>query len=84
MPVIVETATVYRGAGRRYFTKTAALRSFAKAAMRKRCECDEDDPSIGYGGYQCKYHNGDGVAHKIIDRFCGIYRNAIQKEGGKS
>lgn len=49
-----ETAAVFRGGGRRFFTRKAAERAEAKAAIRKRCECCDGDwetpPEV------CTYH----------------------------
>ena len=50
-----ETATVWRGGGRRWFTKKAACRAEANALMRKRCECDPGDEVTP--GYACHYHD---------------------------
>lgn len=40
MSVTIETATAYRGGGRRWFTRRAAERAEAKAIIKRRCECD--------------------------------------------
>lgn len=84
MPVIIETAIVYRGAGRRYFTKGGALRSFAKAAIKRRCDCERDDPATGYPGNTCKYHQEWSGQSELIKRFCRLYKHAIQKTGDES
>ena len=52
-----EPATVFRGGGRRYFTRKAAERAEAKAIIRKRCECSDGDILSGDYGYTCHYHN---------------------------
>jgi len=49
-----ETATVWRGGKRRYFTKGAAERADARALIKRKCECcngDEITPP-----YVCTYH----------------------------
>lgn len=52
-----EVATVYRGGGRRFFTRRAAERAEAKAIIRKRCECERGDILNGDYGYTCRYHS---------------------------
>lgn len=55
--VQTETAQVYRGGGRRFFTRKAAERSEAKSIIRTRCECEHGDGSpYGYPGQTCTYH----------------------------
>lgn len=56
MTVSAETATVYRGGGRRWLTRKAAERAEARAIIKLRCECSRSDPAIGYYGYTCRYH----------------------------
>lgn len=72
--VTKETATVYRGAGRRFFTKDAAYRSFAREALRTVCECEEPDHSMGYPGYTCHYHQDEETYQKYVRRLAGFYR----------
>jgi len=62
MAVKSENATVYRGGGRRWFTKYAAERAEAKAIINRRCECAPGDDPIMDGPYitppyVCYYHN---------------------------
>ena len=52
--------TAYQGAGRRYFSKRAAERSFAKAAISRRCECEEY--------YACRYHKMNGARFERMIR----------------
>ena len=42
-PIVVETATVYRAAGRRYFRKASAVRALARALIRAHCYCSPGD-----------------------------------------
>lgn len=59
-----ETAAVFRGGGRRFFTRKAAERAEAKAAIRKRCECCDGDwetpPEV------CAYHRDPVRLQRII------------------
>lgn len=52
MNLLPETATVYKGAHRRFFSKRAALKSFAWAMWKKKhpCECEGDV------GFNCGRH----------------------------
>ncbi len=49
-----ESATVYRGGGRRWFTKTAAERAEARKLLKTRCECSEGDWQTP--AYTCLLH----------------------------
>lgn len=55
----VQQATVYRGGGRRWFTRNAAIRAEARRLFGKRfrgmCECDTE-PDIRYWAYVCRIH----------------------------
>jgi len=55
--VTIETATVYRAAGRRWFTKKAAINAEARAMIKKRCECGKPDRATGDGGWACRFHD---------------------------
>jgi len=66
-----QQATVFIGATRRYFSKRAAQRSFAVAAMKRRCECDMGDHVTP--PYFCKYHDyKTGLFDKLAKRFVAI------------
>lgn len=57
----IETATVYRGGGRRWFSAKAAAKAEAAMHFRKRhpCECDDPDYSSAggyYPDYTCENH----------------------------
>jgi hypothetical protein len=59
MPQVqTEQATVYRGGGRRWFTKRAAARAEAAKLYRKKypCTCEKADYSGHYPGYACDNH----------------------------
>ncbi len=43
MAVTVETAAVFRGGGRRWFTLRAACAAEARALLNKHCDCDYCD-----------------------------------------
>ena len=81
--VIVETATVYRAGGRRWFTKRAAYRALAKEAVNKRCEC-EPDARWGNGsldvtpGVTCQYHQNYERFAKLVRRYAALLYHAEQ------
>lgn len=64
----IETAKVFRGGGRRWFTKRAAIRAEAARYFRERhlCECESADHATGTPGYVCENH-GD-FREKFIRR----------------
>lgn len=55
--IAAEQATVYRGGGRRWFTRKAAERAEARKAWKTRCECEEGNPAERYPGYVCDIHS---------------------------
>ena len=71
MIVTESTATVYHGADRRYFSKNAAYRSFARAAIKAVCECEACEVT----GFTmvCHYHKPENYP-KYIARLEGFYR----------
>lgn len=78
MSVQVETATVYRGGGRRWLTAAAACRAEARAKMKTRCDCDYIDHE-GYGRQELPC----GMCHpdrypKILRRLTRIYITAFR------
>ena len=79
------SATVYYVAakGRRYFTKTAAIRAHAASRVREkhRCECEPGDYETGYGGYTCGVH---GLQDKLIPRYVRFLRFALKRAEGPS
>lgn len=84
MPVTTETATVYKGGGRRYFSKGAAIHSEARAAFRAavrskedRCNCETVNHE-GFGEYTdpCKYHDHGGP---VFVRYMRFAKHCISK-----
>lgn len=65
MKVTTEISTVFRGGGRRWFTKKSAIRAEAKALYRAclqkkdRCDCERADgyATWDYPGNTCEYHD---------------------------
>ena len=78
MMVSMEPATVYRGATRRYLSRRAAERSFAKAAFMKLCECEPPIHADRYPGATCWYHSLPTVA---AERAIDIYTERFVKAG---
>jgi hypothetical protein len=73
-----ETATVYRGGGRRWFTPQAACRAEARARLKVDCGCDYCDHE-GYGREHitCSRHKPDRYP-KIVRRLTRIYLAAYR------
>lgn len=71
----IETATVYRAAGRRFFTKDAAIHALAKQKYKQKhpCECSGVDEDY------CGLHPGEPNADKAIRRLTKIYKKAARK-----
>ena len=77
MSVAIETATVYRGGGRRWFTVQAACRAEARAKLKLNCDCDYCDhpemPGCPTEDLPCQYHDGSERAAKILRRMTRLY-----------
>ena len=56
---VVEQAQVYRAGGRRYFSRAAAIRRYAKEKFftKHPCECEAADYADNYPGYNCGSHD---------------------------
>jgi hypothetical protein len=73
--IVREQATVYRAAGRRFFSLRSATMAQARAVIRKRCQCEPaeyDAVGMTYRGYACKYHadeRGDRILKRLARRF---------------
>jgi len=76
MVFTTEMATVYRAGGRRWFSKSAAIKAYARAKFRAkhRCECENADYSTGYGGYTCGIH---AVFDKVMPRYLRVLKRAV-------
>lgn len=82
MTITTEIATVYRGGGRRWFTKDSAINAEAKAFYRTatkrndRCECE----TIVWQGSDiddyCKYHDHE---NPIFGRYMRYAKHCISK-----
>jgi hypothetical protein len=66
MSVHPEVATVFRGGGRRWFTRAAAERAEARTILKRRCECESGDGNR-YPGFTCDLHR-DPVRYQRIVR----------------
>lgn len=78
-----ETAIVYRGGGRRWFSKKAAAKAEAKAMIRKRCECSRthyySDGSFD-PGETCHWHADIERFVRYRDRLARFYLRRFDKE----
>jgi hypothetical protein len=79
----IEPATVYRAGGRRWFSRRAAIRAYARAKFRAKhpCECEQPDYSSGYGGFICPVH--DGWA-RIEARYLRVIERGIRARDGEA
>lgn len=82
MLISTETATVYRAAGRRYFTLRAAAVAQARAKLRENCECDWCDhpeyPGAPREDLPCRYHNGSTHGDEVLRRLANLYMRAYR------
>lgn len=62
-------ATMYQGEDRRYFTKNAALRSYARKVLSEYCDCEPPHYESGYAGKRCDCHPHTERGSAFID-FC--------------
>lgn len=78
--VTVETAKVYRGGRRRYFTRRAAERAHVRTLLVKRCECEtaetDDCGRVTCPGYQCRFHDGTEYGTRVVDRYRRMFMRA--------
>lgn len=74
----VESATVFRAGGRRFFSKLAAIRAYArqKVNAKHRCDCEQGDYSSGYPGYDCGIHEG---RDRLTARYVRFLRAKLRK-----
>ena len=71
-----ESATVYKGGGRRYLTKRAAYNGAARAKIRSRCDCEPglyNDYQTGYAAMPCRYHEDMDKCAKLQSRLARWY-----------
>lgn len=64
----IEQATVYRAAGRRFFTRKSAIKAYASERLKERlgrCDCEHDGPD-GYWNI-CQGHSTHG--QKLRQRY---------------
>jgi hypothetical protein len=73
----VETAQVFRGGGRRWFTRQAAERAEARKAWKRVCECDESRPAEGYPGYTCTVHADPGKYQRRVRLYAAMFVRPI-------
>ena len=74
MIVEQQTATVFRGGGRRFFTKRAAYRAAAKAKINEYCDCDPGDPATGEAADICEYHEDMDKWERLVTRLARFYQ----------
>ena len=79
MSISSEQATVYRGGGRRWFTKRAAAKAEARALIFRRypCDCDKHNYDNDYSSEVCHLHAMESSRYgKLIRRVARFYLRA--------
>ena len=69
-----ENAVVYRGGGRRWFTKRAAARADAREKIRTKCECEKGDHITP--DEVCNYHYDLVRFNKMVRRLARMYERS--------
>lgn len=83
--MIVETiqATVFKGGGRRFFTKKAAYHSAARAKIKTRCTCYAGSSYPDGPGETCDYHEDMNRYMEILNRLAYIYKRVDEDATGE-
>lgn len=83
--VTQEQATVFRGGGRRYFTKRAAYVAAARECVRKVCECEPAEWDTGYPGMTCGYHTADeDYGERVVERLARLLQRWDKTAGANT
>ena len=74
---IVELATVYRAGNRRFFSRDATLRRYARDRffLKHPCTCEQGDYASGYPGYDCGMH---AAWERIRPRYLRAIRKGLK------
>jgi hypothetical protein len=75
---VAETTTVYRVPGhRRYLSKQAAIRAYAKGKIRAKrpCECENGSYEDGYSGYDC---GCQAHIERVLPRYLRLIRRRLR------
>ena len=86
MMVVRETAKIYKGGGRRFFTQKAAYIHAARAKIRSRCDCEPPeyaDFETGYIPCPCKYHEDMDKLDRLKNRLARWYKYLDAKKDGE-
>ena len=75
MPVTAETATVYRGARRRFLTLNGAVNEEAKAKIRAKYPATPFDPETG----ETFHWTGLPRSEVLLRRMCRLIRTAYEQ-----
>lgn len=79
----IETATVYRGGGRRWFSLASACKAEARAKIKTKCECDYcDHGEYGREHLACTLHDPERYP-TILRRLTRAYIFAAKSAAGK-
>lgn len=75
-----EPAVVFKAAGRRYFTRKAAINALARQTIRRRCECERADWLTNDAGFTCDLHRDRTRYAKIKRRLAGLIARRLATE----
>lgn len=79
----IETATVYRGGGRRWFSLRAACGAEARAVIKARYPSEKADYESGHMTYPGFYWRDLPNAEKMLRRLTRAYVFAAKSAAGK-
>jgi hypothetical protein len=80
--IAVETATVYRAAGRRWLTRAAAIKALARAKIREHCYCEpaerDNNGNCYFPGVVCRYHDEENYG-RVMTRLARFYASVERR-----
>ena len=80
MMVTVETAKVYRGGGRRYLTKNAAIKAEAIKIIKAKHPTEHEYTENGYCVDPGFHWSSMPRSYVMLRRMCRLIKNATPKE----
>jgi len=74
-----EFAIVWKGGGRRWFSKVSAARGEARSIIRARCDCEKGSHEIDYSPEVCIYHESPDFYHHARNNLALIVLSRYDK-----
>jgi hypothetical protein len=75
MAVTKETATVYRGGGRRWFSLRSAVRAEAISIIKRKHPSERPEPDVGFAGWHWTSLPRPDV---LLRRMCRVVRGRMR------